>query len=509
MNEITNIIKCLTPGLYISKKHKTSIQTVINVLNKTKDKDLISVLTKLNNSNKFTNTLQKQINQIVVHNVETNVEIVKDLIEIIIDDNLEVILDSECERYNKYNECNPAPYISYDKDGKRWIYQGKKNIKKKFLKNLIPVTKEKIGDKNGENFHNIIPEKKIQYKGRKIIIYMIDNRAYFDINHIINLFDAKSKLDKYKEYKSKIVAKDFRDNDYNGFYIKEFIDTETFYNMILHTNSIFSNKFKDDISKILAELTNDGQLMIKDDNVSLVKKVKKSANNFIESYEYTQTFDNMILTDFIKDRIKEMKQINWNKYCSPNIHVMYCFVTTLDDIDNRIICKIGYSADLVSRFKSLQSEYKSKFYLLGLKTVFSQKDEKEFHNLLKIQFPEFVINKKINNHDKDELYVFDVNLYKSFLCYQDKVPFSNNIVELEKDCELMMTEYFKNMEQNFELDLLNKMSICKVSNQHQENIALANYSYLTIKENNRHLECMKDKEIELKHLEIEFARLGL
>lgn len=60
-----------------------------------------------------------------------------------------------------------------------------------------------------------------------------------------------------------------------------------------------------DISKILSELTNDGQLMIKDDNITLTKK---SVDNFIEPYEYTQTFDNIILTDFIKDRIKEMKK---------------------------------------------------------------------------------------------------------------------------------------------------------------------------------------------------------
>ena len=43
---------------------------------------------------------------------------------------------------------------------------------------------------------------------------------------------------------------------------------------------------------------------------------------------------------------------------------MYFFVTTLNDPygKNRIICKIGYTYDLIERIKSLQSEYKSKFY---------------------------------------------------------------------------------------------------------------------------------------------------
>ena len=52
-------------------------------------------------------------------------------------------------------------------------------------------------------FPNFVQQKKIEYKDKKIIIYLTENnKAYFDLNHVINLLDDKSKKDKYFEYKS-------------------------------------------------------------------------------------------------------------------------------------------------------------------------------------------------------------------------------------------------------------------------------------------------------------------
>ena len=108
---------------------------------------------------------------------------------------------------------------------------------------------------------------------------------------------------------------------------------------------------------------------------------------------------------------------------------MYMFIITLDDPDglNRILSKIGYTCDLAERIRSLQNEYKCKFYLIGLKTVYSVQDEKDFHRSLKSVFPEFTVNLKIGSNDKDETYVFDINLYKTFANYIDKIKFNTEL----------------------------------------------------------------------------------
>jgi hypothetical protein len=86
-------------------------------------------------------------------------------------------------------------------------------VVRKLLKNLIPIVQEKIRDDFKENYLKIVSWKKIEYKNKKIIIYQSNNEGYFDINHVINLFDSNFKNDKYQEYKNDIKLSDFRDND--------------------------------------------------------------------------------------------------------------------------------------------------------------------------------------------------------------------------------------------------------------------------------------------------------
>jgi hypothetical protein len=190
-------------------------------------------------------------------------------------------------------------------------------------------------------------------------------------------------------------------------------------------------------------------------------------------------------------------------------------VITLEDPNglNRILCKIGYSCDLVDRFKSLQSEYKCKFYLLGLKLINSIKDEKKFHTELKTKYPEFIINHKISGHDKDETYVFDIELYKTFLDYKDRCEFNREDIKLEEENEKMMKEYFENMDNRFEteLELIHKLgkivSISLVNNVYQKDAFIEiqhyHYKYMEQRDNNLHVEKMRDKDIELKKMEYE------
>lgn len=207
---------------------------------------------------------------------------------------------------------------------------------------------------------------------------------------------------------------------------------------------------------------------------------------------------------------------------------MYCFIITLDDPTgkNRILIKIGYSCDILERIKSLGYEYKCKFYLIGMKIINNVKDEKEFHLLLKYKFSELFVPVKIGNHDKDEVYVFDLQLYKTFIEYKGAEVIDDIQIKLEEESRLVMNDYFNNIEERFELELIKKLGqiikIDKVINEHQKGIIIEmnrdHYKYLEsrdehkykldeLKEKNRHIEVLKDKEIELKKLDFEILKI--
>ncbi len=528
MNTIKEIIKGLSPNRYIPKSNKDELNKLIDELDKIKYEKLIEGLKEVISASKFTKKLKDTLDNLTKDLQEDGLttneacDLIEEAIKEIQDDNLENILDGECDRYNKFTESNPAEYVSYDKTNNKYVFN---NTVTKFSKknkvDIIKKIKQNLGEEKGKNFGNFSSHKKIQYKSKKIIIYITeDNKAYFDFNHIINLLDdVKAKNKKYDEYKTDIVLYDIRDNTVGGFYVKEFVNQETFYKILLHSNSSFARKFKDEIAKILDTLTNQGQITIKNDTIVIKEPVKKPIEYFETEYVYTQTYDNIMLVNFAKERINEFKKVNWNKYL--NRHIMYFFIITLEDPLGlgRILCKPGYSCDLLDRIKKLGSEYKCKFYLIGLKLVHSVQDETNFHALLKRKYPEFVVDLKIGSQEKEEIYVFDKELYKTYLNFVDKGEFNEQSIKLEKEAEELITNYFDNMEKNFEVELINKSRqinrIDKIVNQYQQNTVIAvtnkQYDYMleVLKENNRHEEVMKDKEIIMKDKEIELKKVEL
>lgn len=532
MNNIISIIKRLSPNKYIAKTDKTELEKFCDELDEIKYEKLIEGIKEVIKATKYTKKLKELLDDLIkdlqeegitqekVNNlIEEAIEEIKEIKEIEEDD-LEKILDDSCVRYNKFTESNPAEYVIQDKSSESYIFDnGKIRKRTKDFGKIIKLSKEKKNDEISENFLKLIITKKYQYKGKKIIIYLSENNeAYFDINHIINLLDDKSKKDKYAEYKNKIVLYDIRDNEFGGFYVKEYVNQETFYEILLHSNSSFAHKFKEDIAKILDQLTNQGNLRLVNDKLVLVEN-KKPIEYLTDEYNYVQTYSNENLVNFVKEKIKNFKKSNWNKYL--NRHVMYFFIITLEDPNglNRILCKIGYSCDLLKRIKSLEGEYKCKFYLIGIKLVHSVQDEKEFHNLLKKKFPELYVDLKIGSHDKDECYVFDINLYETYLNYVDKGEFNSKEIEIEEETKKILKEYFENIEERYEKELLLKIrpniEICKIKSIEQKEYAIElnakyyDYMLMSLKESNRHKEVMKDKDIILKDKDIELKKIEL
>ncbi len=87
------------------------------------------------------------------------------------------------------------------------------------------------------------------------------------------------------------------------------MNQETFYKILLHSNSWFAKKFKDEIAKILDSLTQQGQIVIKNDSIVIKENIKKPIEYLDLEYIYTQTYDNPQLVNFAKERIKEFKKI--------------------------------------------------------------------------------------------------------------------------------------------------------------------------------------------------------
>jgi hypothetical protein len=159
MNRLNDTINKLTVGKYIQK---TEVKEIQDELTSEKYDNLNTLLQIILNSKKYTAKLNKEINLLL--ECENTIDIIKEILQDIQDDNLEEILDSECTRYTKFTESNPTEHIKYDKTDKLYIYNGTKRIKKKYLKNLVIIAKENLRDKKGKTFSKIIPWKKIEYK---------------------------------------------------------------------------------------------------------------------------------------------------------------------------------------------------------------------------------------------------------------------------------------------------------------------------------------------------------
>lgn len=530
MDRLKKLIKELVPRSYIKKEIKEEVKKLLKEELKEEEKDVLNEITR---SKKYTKKLVEKLNKILENKEEiteeeyerTEEEVMKEINE----ENLEEELDNLCERYNKFSESNPAEHISYNKNKKKYVLRDNKEEKtSKELERLIKIRKENLVHKSLIEFTKIVPIRKIIYKGEKFIIYVNENkRPHYDLNHVVNLISNKSQIDKYHECKNKIKLYDIRKNKYGGFYVKEFINQEDFFNIILNSQNDFTKNFKNDVSKILDKLCESGEIIISDNNLVLNENrlIIKTPEEYIEDeYEYEQTYENESLVEFVKIQIREFKKANWLKYL--NKPVLYFFITTLKDPTglNRILCKIGESGDILDRINSIKYEYKCKFYLIGLKLINRSQDEKEFHKLLKSKYPELFVKIKIGGHDKDESYVFDTDLYKSYLEFPDKREFDKIEIKIEEEAEKKMKEYLEGIEERFEYQVLERQSkmlkleniTCEIRKEVALKVNEEHYKLLALKENNRHLEKMKEKEIELekispgiKKLELEIRKMEL
>ena len=106
--------------------------------------------------------------------------------------------------------------------------------------------------------------------------------------------------------------------------------------------------------------------------------------------------------------------------------------------DNLVIFKIGYTSNIIDRYKSLCNDYKCDFILIGIKNVNAQSDEIMFHNYMNT----LPIKYNIKNYNKSNQKKLE--LYK---CHEEVINEFNNfkivLIEQEKTKQIEYQEKTK------------------------------------------------------------------
>ena len=336
-------------------------------------------------------------------------------------DEVEEVLDNKVDKYNKHDDQNPMIGVSYDKTKKKYIvrYNG-------IQKTSIDVTKASesiikiFTDKNGQKILKNVQKIKFIYANHYFMSYWHQNEPYFDIRHILSLLntDDSTTRKKYSEHSKEIEYYIFHPNSFGGYILRELIPESTFYKIVMHSNSDFSKKFKEDVIKILQQLRKNGQLKITNDAMTL-RNNNKTINSTIIETSYPLYFKNNERHAKLINKLIELgKKISMTKY--KDKHIMYAYIVELLDKEhNYYIIKFGYTYNLAKRKTKLETEYKAKFYLLRAKIITSENDEENFHAILKATYGELVEEYTINGKKKTELYKFSPQLLEEYKNYLD------------------------------------------------------------------------------------------
>ncbi len=441
---------------------------------------------------------------------------------------IENMLDDKVSKYNKFNEKHPMKGVSYDECNNKYKIQ--LDEKSQTIKNLHDAIKkmknfkkEKFGGKISKNFS----KTNFLYKNYYFVSYTIENKFYFDIQHIISVLNLKESYikKKYNEFSDNIRYYIWHKNKYDGYILRELISERTMYSIALSSNSEFSKSFKEDVSKILKKLRQNNNLTItnkkmtlNNDNISLIKQERNIMNKMISDNFVPYTYNNPNNLAFVRQLVVMGSYIELSKYIKK--HVLYGFIIPLPNDDNCIIIKFGYTEDIIDRIYTLKKEYKSDVYLIRIASIKGKSEEKEFHDLLRTRYENLIEKYSIEEKDKVELYKFNPILLNIFDAYKindidlkesEKItPDELFIINSVKTQESLFTDLVL----NYEFNILNKQP----GNKELYDFILEKqklYHYEKIKkEEQEHIERMKkmkydnfDKYMQMKKIKLQILQV--
>lgn len=466
MERVKDVFTKLMKKSYISADAKEELVKMkrleeLNSIQRKKISELVKIIKTGRMTKEDKTQYKKTFDELVESTKNTEQEIVKEQSTEIISpqvqvDNTEKKLDQLVKKYNGFSEKHPMDCVSYNTAKETYIvrYENETASSKK-VENICSKALEFMRHNLGNNFSQIVSSDKMmfEYKNQSFITYRHDDKLFFDIRHVINAISSEKRLQdmKYQTFSQQITNYIVVKNEFGGYIIRELIPEETMYEIILSSNSDFSKSFKKDVSKILVKLRQTGQLVLTNNELQVVNYDRTNAQNE-EINEALQavlqrqispcTYDDSVYEKYVKKLVSRGCEIPLMKYNKQP--TMYFVILTLNDPTgkNRIFCKVGFTDDIATRFRSLSDDYKCAVFLVSLKGVKSEKKEKEFHKLMHSTHSYQVYDMKVNGKKKDEIYIFSRPLYREFCKIKEHIDPDSEDEAFDKECQEIIKDQY-------------------------------------------------------------------
>jgi prophage antirepressor-like protein len=231
-----------------------------------------------------------------------------------------------------------------------------------------------------------------------------------------------------------------------------FINADGLYQLIDKSTKENAKKFKKYVVQCMEDLRLKGYVDDKshEGRINIHENIYHFTRKKMTDDKESRFYDN---EDEEMDLFSELnKDIDLSQYDMQSC--IYLFVTSIKNMkDDRLILKIGFTQDIISRCKSIHDEYGSTFKLIAINLVNNINDEKKLHRRLKnCDNGIYWYPVKIGKTDKTELYYCD-DEHKIICLFLDyNVKLTHNIVtQLEFDNNKVLLELQK--EKNREIEL--------------------------------------------------------
>lgn len=346
----------------------------------------------------------------------------------------EIITKVDEESGYKISKEHPMEGVSYEKDRDKYdcVIDGKHNRSNSIHKVCELKRKYVLGNlRHGMVEISQTCKRIISYQNKHIISFWYKHEneiePLFDVRHILKLLDVSARQ---CERIHNIIKDDskhiyFEPNKYDGYTVRELIDEKMMYQIVLDSRSKFSQSFKSDISDMLINLRKNGDIQLA--IIPQQRQRRTTISHYDEQNLFISDQNNMGMKStneehmkYINELIRKGQNIRVQQYNGK--HVLYFFITNIKH-DEYIICKIGYTSDIIGRIANLPTEYdKSEFHLIGIKCIKNEHREKKFHSSIKHRYPQLKYEGvEINDTRKTELYIFDKCLFEEFNKVTDRL----------------------------------------------------------------------------------------
>lgn len=301
---------------------------------------------------------------------------------------------------------NVNKYKYRSKNMYRTLYKGasntyaEKNMKKavKAMRDILIKDYKKIHNIDDSNVHKITHCDRMKLIcGEEYFVYIINKLEYFDLKHILHTMFNDVKITNYDKYVTKIG---YQKNEYDGYNVRKLISREDLFKIAKKKSKNDDNyvDFEEYYSQKKGHNYTDLQLD------KYLMKCQKNSDEIDDNDDETTTL--------LKELFRNAKNINPDDYAIK--HIIYLCIMPFRDIEKNkssLKLKPGYTFD---NDRKLENDHKCKSYMVAIKLVIAEREEKQFHSKLQKKYPDLHCPTKISDKNKIEMYEFDERIINEF-----------------------------------------------------------------------------------------------